>query len=466
MATTKSSSPSHSPQQGTSSPQIISSTPCDQALSTWFEQHKAYIRGGTVRTYRQYIKTLSTFFGAKPLAQIGISEVRAYQQWRNQTCVATRVNAELSSLQMCMKEADLWATVAKLYRPLPVAKTKVRQNMSEEEERRLLAVAFTHPRRRVAGHCLIVMANTSMGFGELRHIRRQDVFLSDDPPFVEVNAGAKNDYRLRSIPLNFFALRSMRWIVKRWEELGGSDPGQYILPHHARRTADERARPGHKPSSPPIFSEPMGHIYRAARGILKDAGLDHLDPYDMRSHFITRVLSDPDVSDQMYTEIVGHVGNAMKRRYSKQRMENKRKAVDAMCKTQVDLCERQADSEAKTRNRQIESEVRASLGLPEASAPAKRHEPLPAAVSRQPSQARLGTARRRTIRVRPKTDRQRQTYVDLTDPTIQAEIARQVALALQREREEQYVPAAHPAVPPTEPKGRVLAFPGRSTARA
>jgi hypothetical protein len=78
------------------------STPCDEALAIWFDQHKTYIRGGTVRTYRQYITTLSTFFRAKPLAEIGVTEVRAYQAWRSQTCVATRVNAELSALQMAM----------------------------------------------------------------------------------------------------------------------------------------------------------------------------------------------------------------------------------------------------------------------------------------------------------------------------------------------------------------------------
>ena len=33
--------------------QVLPSTPCDQALAIWFDQHKAYIRGGTVRTYRQ-----------------------------------------------------------------------------------------------------------------------------------------------------------------------------------------------------------------------------------------------------------------------------------------------------------------------------------------------------------------------------------------------------------------------------
>ena len=60
-------------------------------------------------------------------------------------------------------------------------------------------------------------------------------------------------------------------------------------------------------------------------------GLSHLKVYDMRSHAITKLLSDPQVSDQMYTEIAGHVGEAMKRRYSKQRMEKKKIAMDAMC---------------------------------------------------------------------------------------------------------------------------------------
>jgi hypothetical protein len=79
------------------------STPCNEALAIWFDQHRAYIRGGTPKTYLQNIKYLSGFFGAKPLAEIGVTEVRAYQAWRSQTCVAGRVNAELSALQMTMK---------------------------------------------------------------------------------------------------------------------------------------------------------------------------------------------------------------------------------------------------------------------------------------------------------------------------------------------------------------------------
>jgi hypothetical protein len=110
---------------------------------------------------------------------------------------------------------------------------------------------------------------------------------------------------------------------------------------------------------------------------------------EMRSHAITKQLSDPNVSDQMYTEIVGHVGNAMKRRYSKQRMEKKRGAMDAMCRTQIDLCEQQAELEVLACKQQVESEVRTSLGLPEkpvlAEARAERSEQTSTAQGQVPN---------------------------------------------------------------------------------
>lgn len=295
----------------------------ERAGAVWLESHSCYIKKSTLKSYREYVKALGNFFGDLPMNAMHIGHVRAYQSERK--AGATRINAELSALQMITKELGCWQKVFALYRPMPLPKTKVRQNMSEEEERRLMIVALERPKRRMAGHCLLIMANTTMGFGELRHLTRGDVHLDEDPAFVEVNGGTKNDYRRRIIPLNFVALRSMRWIVKRWQTLGGTNPAGYILPHRARTCG-----------GPPDFTEPMGHIYRAARGILKEAGLDHLDPYDMRSHAITKLLSNPNVSEQVYEEIAGHVSKRMRQRYSRQRLETKSAAVNAMCKKPVE----------------------------------------------------------------------------------------------------------------------------------
>jgi integrase len=217
---------------------------------------------------------------------------------------------------------------------MPGGTEKGAPSLSPEQEARLYrTVLSAAPKRRCAGHCLLIMANTTMGFGELRHLRRRDIVEIDGTLQVHVNEGAKNEFRSRFIPLNAVALQSMQWLLDRWAKLGGSHPDHYLLPHHATRTDDQRQASGHQRHTPPDFTTPVGHMYRAARAILRDAGLIGIVPYDMRSHAITKLLSDPDVSPQVSQEIAGHVDERMQRRYSRQQFDTKRKAVDAMCRT-------------------------------------------------------------------------------------------------------------------------------------
>ena len=304
--------------------------PFSRACSLWFETHRQYIKPGTARLYSYYVKVLSAFFGELPIAKFNIGDLRAYQKAREGKASPTVINLEVRSVLMpILKEANIWSRVRDVYRPLPIIKKHVRKNMNEEEERRFLACALdaSKGRRLLAGHCLVAMSNTGMGFGELRHLKRADVFLGEEPPFVTVNEGAKNDYRIRTIPLNRLALRSMRWIVKRWEELGGGEPGQYILPHRASHPKGQKRK--RKP--PQDFTRPMGKIDRAAHEIFKECGLGHFVPYDCRSHFATKLLSDPNVSDQVFRETFGHADTRMRDRYSKQRIQTKAAAVDRLC---------------------------------------------------------------------------------------------------------------------------------------
>jgi len=302
------------------------------ASELWLANHSVYIKPGTLRSYRQYVDSLKRFLGTTPLRSIGIEQVRGYQRSRQERAGGHRINQEVNSaLKPILKEADLWDRIARVYRLLPEEKTKVRKSLSAEQEVRLMEeVRKANPKAKVAGHCLLVMANTTMGFGELRHLRREDVFLNDEIPHVTVNGGTKNEYRIRTIPLNTIALDSMRWLLRRWEKLGGTEPDQYILPHHARRSPDQRAGKGHQRRQG-NFYEPMGHVYRGARVILKAAGLEGYNPYDMRSHAITKLLSDPRNSGQVCQELAGHVSQAMQRRYSRQLLLTKAAAVATMC---------------------------------------------------------------------------------------------------------------------------------------
>lgn len=304
--------------------------PFAKAAEIWIGNHSQYVLPSTLRVYMQHVRKLTEFLNQIPVGEIHIGNIRAYQQWRLGQAGPEIINAEVSSiLAPILAEIDRWRFFVKVYKPLKVPKKRVRQSMTEEEERRLLAVALdgSKPRRLLAGHCLMVMCNTGMGFGELSHLRRADVFLAEQKPFVTVNEGLKNDYRMRTIPLNWIALRSMRWILRRWEDLGGVGKDQYILPHAARRAPEDR---DHKRKSQPIFDEPMKTMWNAARKILNEAGLAEFDPYDMRSHFGTKIMQDPDLSDKDIGDLFGHSDSATRRRYFAPGMKKKVAAVDKL----------------------------------------------------------------------------------------------------------------------------------------
>ena len=61
-----------------------------------------------------------------------------------------------------------------------VPKRRGGHSISAEEERILREVAFSKPKWRLAAHCMMVMLSTTMGFGELRHVRRRDVDMRSD----------------------------------------------------------------------------------------------------------------------------------------------------------------------------------------------------------------------------------------------------------------------------------------------
>ena len=223
-----------------------------------------------------------------------------------------------------MKEFDQWARLQSRYKPLKVQPHRSGHSLTAEEEERLKTVAFSKKKWRLAAHCMVVMMNTTMGFGELRQLRRRDVDMAR--PCVTVREGAKNQYRQRTIPLNAAARESMEYILKRWAEIGGSSPEHYILPHRPR---GEQA-PHWSKKIPWILDEPTTSMNSAFRSIRNAAGLPHVRIYDCRVQAITKLLSSPQVSPQASREIAGHISQEMQNRYSIQTFSTKKAALDTL----------------------------------------------------------------------------------------------------------------------------------------
>jgi integrase len=296
---------------------VLYSLPFPRAAELWFKEHKRYIKPNTQKNYRAAINLLVAYLGDVLVKDIHVGHLRAYQEERAKKAGPYLLNNELGVLQMILKEARCWKPIADLYKPLRVPKRRGGHSISADQERILREVAFSRPKWRLAAHCMIVMLSTTMGFGELRHIRRRDVDMRRR--CIVVRDGAKNDYRDRTIPLNTAAYDSMCWMLDRWEDLGGRNDAEFILPHRPRQ-----------PKGPWIFTEPMVAITSAFKSIRKEAGLEQFRVYDCRVQAITKLLSNPAVHPQVSREIAGHISQAMQDRYSIQQYDTKLAALEAL----------------------------------------------------------------------------------------------------------------------------------------
>jgi integrase len=287
-------------------------TPFPDLADSWLKNHKRYIKLRTFYDYQQYIKTLNKFFGEMNVGEIDLANVRAYQDWRGEMAGNQRINIELSALHQILEESGHWEHLAKGYRPLPVDKRGSGQSLSEEDQEKLLMLVFRR-REKMLAHLLRLMLKTGCGFGEVRHVKRQDVLLEDR--MFNIVEGAKNHERERTIPLIDGAYESMQWLVGRWVSLGGAGPTEYILPCQPRRKF------GHTD-----FRQPMRSIKRSWWTFKDEIKAD--DPelykkietfriYDCRVTAITRTLASQKVSLHTAKKLFGHVSEQMQRRYFK-----------------------------------------------------------------------------------------------------------------------------------------------------
>lgn len=302
------------------------------ASALWLSEHKLYISERTVKDYEFYFRALNRFFGDLALREIHIGHIQEYQKQRSekvyiQTLDGKRkkiagagpsvVNHEINALSQVLERAGLWTEINRFYRPLKLPKTTVGRVLTPEEEERLWMVASTSKRWKVAYWCSLLTANTTAGPSEILNLRIGDIDLEEE--VIHIRAGTKNDFRVRPIPLNDTALWAMKNLVKRARSCGAIAADHYLLPHRA-----------HVRGASWDVTRPMGSWRRAWEALREKAGLPKLRRYDLRHHAITRLLENPDVSEQTVIDIAGHVSREMLRTYAHIRMKPKREALAAL----------------------------------------------------------------------------------------------------------------------------------------
>lgn len=289
----------------------------------WWEEKQQQLAPKTVDCYKDYKKPLMGFFGSLKLGDIHIGNIIAYRSSRV-TAGPSLINHEVNCLSQIMDRAGLWAPIAKFYKPLRVPRHGPGQALLQEEALWLLEVASYKKKWKVAYLGSMLSVNTTCGPGELRNLRLKDINIQRMPPTLDVVEGAKNDYRVRSVPLNADAL----WAIQELLELS-ADKGAYLPDHYLF--------PGRAPSKgqPSLVDKPATSWKTAWYALRKEAAkkypkLATVRMYDLRHHAITSLLENPAVSEQTIKDVSGHVSKKILERYSHIRMGRKIAALEAL----------------------------------------------------------------------------------------------------------------------------------------
>jgi integrase len=311
------------------SPDSLARLPFDQAAAVWLDSHRRNIGLASIAEYGKNIKRLTVFFSGLTLAEIHIGHLEQYQHHRcegegfGRKAGPSRINHELNTLSQILTRAGLWAPFAPYYKPLKMPRPSTGQALTDGQEENLFRIACSRPRWKVAYLCSLLTANTTAGPGEIRMLRMRDVDLAPTlaTPYgtITVALGAKNSYRVRTIPLNETAGEAARQLVSRARELGAVDANHFLLPHRAN---------SNKNYSDP--THPQTSWKKAWDKLRKAAGMPQLRMYDLRHHVITRLLEDENVSERTVIELAGHVSKKMLDTYSHIRMKSKLDGVLAL----------------------------------------------------------------------------------------------------------------------------------------
>ena len=295
------------------------------------------IKDRTERDLRQYARAAGKFFGALRLNEILVGHLLEYQQARaiNQLRISTPlggfdahpwhklaganlIRKEVQTVMRVMRSAGAWTQHHEdYYEPLERVWSDVQRAMSPNEQQHWLRVTASRPEWRVVYQWSLVALQTTASTNELRALHTGDIFFCADgnPDYMQVrNEGAKNKFRLRTIPLQTPEVHwALKGLIERARMLGARGPQSYLFPFHV--TADR-----YDPSRP-MSVWGMRKQWEEAR---KSAGLEWLRVYDLRHTAITR-MAEAGVPIHVIMSFAGHISQRMQEHYTTISMQAKRR---------------------------------------------------------------------------------------------------------------------------------------------
>lgn len=191
-----------------------------EAFEQWIERllidpgdrDARYISRRTEQDLREYADAAGKMLGRLPLKEIHLGHLREYQRARavcdqdaaawSQCAGANRIRKELQTVIRVLDAGGLWSDETnRRLRRVEAVEADVPRAMTAEEQGRFLKAANSTADWSVVYWYSAVAPQTTAATNEMRSLRLTDV--TDGPAAtIQVrNAGAKNKFRVRTIPI-------------------------------------------------------------------------------------------------------------------------------------------------------------------------------------------------------------------------------------------------------------------------
>ncbi len=371
-----------------------------EAARIWLEPRKDQRKPKTIECNESEIRKLLKFFGEIRLSEFHIGHFEHYQQACKEERGHSAINHELNLLSRLLEAADLWDPIKKHYVPFKEPDWTPPKMFSVQEQVRIFDKLKADPELELAEIVFTITRNTTASGCELRGLRLKHLELDAVPPRVHIPPDAtKNNVRPRTIPLNEEAVNAFRRAVDRAQKLGCHYPEQFLFPFREKKNLWDPYRPASK-----------SWLRKQTEKMREATGIQHLRPHAFRHLAVTELL-EKGAPEQTVIALAGWVSRRMIDTYSHTRIEAKADAVELLG----------PHAKAKT------------FAQATQQAFVEREQKVMEAAWRDAQEA-LGVNT-------PKAPEATKTF-DVTDPAIQEEIARQVALALQSMAASQEIPVA------------------------
>lgn len=303
--------------------QSIAMETFNEAAQIWLRGIKLQVAPRTYHDYVSYVRTLSNFFGEMKLQDIEIEHLEEYQQarssmvFRGKLVGPVSINHEIGLvLRQLLKRIGRWdSELGPRYKPVRMPKEyespgKALKPNEEEKIGQIFHDAVERfPNHAVAALASLLSLATTLGPGEIRSLQLKDVQLELNPPRIQVPLrGAKRKRRARTVVLVGEGLWAAEHLMRRaLEKCACRAPDHFLIPFRTKRNSYDPTKPT------------QGWRY-SLRELLAAAEIK-MRNYDFRHHAVTKLLENPNVSEQTAKDIAGWISPKMFNTYSHARIE-------------------------------------------------------------------------------------------------------------------------------------------------